>query len=453
MNPTASSTPLFPAEQSGQSATGAQVAELRRELAAARQREEQLRTQRDFYADILRELPVEVVVLDQQFRYLYANPQAVPDEAARAWLPGHTVLEYCQRYQFSPELAEHRRRLFDQAFREQQPKSWADRTPYPDGPRSRQRCFKPMTRPAGEAPLMLGYGFDSTAGLAVEEQSRQSEAVADERQNLIRQVTDASPHIIYVRDARGQLIFRNQAFNELAGRHHHATTPLQFNLAEIVELGAWQAAYQEVLRHQRPLSRESAYTLASGEVLWFQINKLPLPQPDGTVHILTVATDITEIKEARQTLERSEKQYRNLLAHTQALIGTHDLQGRLLSVNPAVEELMGLPAAAIIGNHLTQAVPPELHAGVRQYLAEISGSKHSQGVLKIVNQHEERHYILFNNFRVDEPGQEPYVVAYGQAITERVQAERALRRAKREAEDNAHAKENFLANMSHEIRT
>lgn len=445
--------PLFSAAQPSQFTPEGEVAELRRELAAARQREQQLRAQRDFYADILQELPIEVAVLDQEFRYLYANPQAVPNEADRAWLPGHTILEYCQRCQLPQELVEQRRRVLDQVVEEHRVVSWQDITPHPEGPRSHQRYFKPMARPTDQPAMLLGYGLDITERLAAEVRSIQSKAEADEQQALTQQITDASPHVIYVRNAQGQLVFRNRTFNELAAIGQASAIPQSLNLSEVVELDEWKRAYQEVLQHQRPLSLESAYSLVDGSVLWFQVNKLPLPQSDGTVHVLTIATDITEIKEARQTLERSSTQYRDLLAHTQALIGTHDLQGRLLSVNPAVEELMGLPADAIIGCHLAQAVPLELHAGVEQYLAEIRVSKHSQGVMKIVNQHDEQHYILFNNFRVDELGQEPYVVAYGQEITERVQAERELRRAKREAEVNARAKENFLANMSHEIRT
>jgi PAS domain S-box-containing protein len=273
------------------------------------------------------------------------------------------------------------------------------------------------------------------------------------RQALIGQITDTSPHVVYVRDAQGQLIFRNRAFDELAERSHHAVTPLHLDLTETLNLPAWEVSYYTVLHQQQPVTQESSYTLADGQVLWFKLDKLPLPQPDGTVYVLTIATDITEVKAARDTLEHSEKRYRDLLAHTQALIGTHDLQGRMLSVNPAVEELMGLPASAIMGAHLTQAVPHALQTEVQQYLTEISTNKHSQGVMKIINQQNERHYVLFNNFRVDEPGQEPYVVAYGQDITGRVQAERELHLAKREAEANARAKENFLANMSHEIRT
>ncbi len=410
-----------------------------------------MHAQRDFYANILQELPVEVVVLDHCFRYVYANRQAVPNEAARTWLVGHTVLDYCQRYNFPVALAEQRRRVFDEALREQHSVAWEDITSHPESPRGHRRYFKPMARLVGETPLLLGYGLDITEQLAAEVLSRRNKSIASAQPSLIQQITDASPHIIYVRDAQGQLIFHNRSFNELAARSHHATP--QLNLNGIVELREWEPVYREVLHTQQPIAQECSCPLADGGVLWFQVNQLPLPQPDGTVHVLTIATDITEIKEARQTLERSTIQHRDLLAHTQALIGTHDLQGRLLSVNPAVEELMGLPAAAIIGCYLTQVVPPELRAGVLQYLTEIKAGKHSQRVMKLVNQHDEQHYILFNNFKVDDPGKEPYVVAYGQVITERVQAEQALRRAKREAETNARAKENFLANMSHEIRT
>ncbi|MEJ7664852.1 MAG: histidine kinase dimerization/phospho-acceptor domain-containing protein [Hymenobacter sp.] len=62
-------------------------------------------------------------------------------------------------------------------------------------------------------------------------------------------------------------------------------------------------------------------------------------------------------------------------------------------------------------------------------------------------------YLLFDNHLVREPGQPPYVIGYGQDITERVLAERELKRAKAAAEAAVRARENFLANISHEIRT
>ncbi|WP_460503940.1 PAS domain-containing protein, partial [Hymenobacter agri] len=119
--------------------------------------------QRAFYETILDELPVEVVVLDDQFRYVYANPQAVPDPEQRAWLIGHTVLEFCERYGFPMDLARHRARMFEQALRSTEPMVWDDCTPFPEGPRYHQRHFKLLARVGAGEPFMLGYGLDVTA--------------------------------------------------------------------------------------------------------------------------------------------------------------------------------------------------------------------------------------------------------------------------------------------------
>jgi PAS domain S-box-containing protein len=181
--------------------------------------------------------------------------------------------------------------------------------------------------------------------------------------------------------------------------------------------------------------------------------KRPLRVPDGSLHVLVVSTEITAFKQAQQTLEHNEKQYRDLMQYSQALICTHDLSGRLLTVNPAVAQFMGLPTEALPGRNLLEGLPPENRPRLARYLTDIARKGEHRGVVEVQTGFGEGRFILYQNYLVQEEGRQPYVIGYGQDITERIVAEQELKLAKEEAEAAVRARENFLANMSHEIRT
>ena len=140
--------------------------------------------------------------------------------------------------------------------------------------------------------------------------------------------------------------------------------------------------------------------------------------------------------------------------HTQALICTHDLRGRILSANPAMGAMVRKPAAQLIGRDIAKGLAPDNLLQFQKYLAAFKRRSESVGIMPLQLPHEpEPRYLLFHNCLVAEAGQTPYIIAYGQDITDRVLAEKELKRAKQEAEAAVRARENFLANMSHEIRT
>ena len=439
--------------------------QLERELAQARANEaaavQQLQqieqqyseSQRDerriFYETILDELPVEVVVLDEKFCYVYANPQAVPDPGHRAWLIGHTVIEYCERYGFPIELAEHRSRMFEQALRSAEPVVWDDCTPFPEGPRYHQRHFKLLAQVGAGEPFMLGYGLDVTARVEAEARSQRSEAAQREQQEFMQQVLDTNPSAIYVRDAEGRFVFSNRAMAQLSGAGH--VTP------QTVEAAARYAADDLVLTTGQEISSEDRLPLGTGEMRWFHSVKRPLLRPDGSVHVLGVSTDISDLKQAQDTLARSEKQYRDLMHYAQALICTYDLAGHLLSVNPALASLLGHSAADLLGQPMATYLLAEDQAGFADFLARMDARGEAQGVLRVLRalprgSFELRH-LLYHTFVMREPSQQPYIISHSHDITDRVLAERESQRARAEAEASARARENFLANMSHEIRT
>ncbi len=406
---------------------------------------------RALYETILDELPVEVVVLDEQFRYIYANPHAVPDPEHRAWLVGHTVIEFCERYGFPMELAEQRSRMFGQALRSAGPVVWDDCTPFPEGPRYHQRHFKLLAQVGAGEPFMLGYGLDVTARVEAEARSQRSEATQREQQEFMQQVLDTNPSAIYVRDAEGNFVFSNRAMAQLAGTWR--TSPP----AAAATAARYAAGDDLVLATGQEITSEDYLPLTTGGMRWFHSVKRPLLRPDGSVHVLGVSTDISDLKQAQDTLARSEKQYRDLMHYAQALICTYDLGGNLLSVNPALATLLGHPAADLLGQSMTTYLLAEDQVGFADFLARIDARGEAQGVLRVLRalprgSFELRH-LLYHTFVMREPGQQPYIISHSHDITDRVLAERESQRARDEAEASARARENFLANMSHEIRT
>ncbi|MBC7448543.1 MAG: PAS domain-containing protein [Hymenobacteraceae bacterium] len=181
----------------------------------------------------------------------------------------------------------------------------------------------------------------------------------------------------------------------------------------------------------------------------------PVFDAEGALQMLIgYGLDITPIREAQLTQARSEKQYRDLMEYTQALICTHDLDGRLLSVNPAGAKTLGIPAEALVGRHAFELMPPHLHGQVTEYLAKFATQREVTGILRVQTPTDgAARYLLYHNIKVEEAGAASYVIGYAQDISERIQAERATVKAKEAAEAAARARENFLASMSHEIRT
>ena len=275
------------------------------------------------------------------------------------------------------------------------------------------------------------------------------------QQAFMQQVLDTIPTIVYVRDTEHKVVFQNQAMRALVAASPFAQneTPAPGSLAA-QELATYAGNDIQVLTTGQEVASEDSLTLADGTTSWFYTVKRPLPLPDGTTHVLGVSTDITALKQVQHTLERSEKQYRDLMQYGQALIGTCNMQGTVLSVNPALAKLLNEDITTMPGKSVADHMPPEDRDFFGPYLARIAAAGEDQGVLRVQPRgSQELHYLLYHNFVVREPGQDSYIVSHAHDITERVLASKEMKRAKLAAEAAVRARENFLANMSHEIRT
>ncbi|MES2647394.1 MAG: PAS domain S-box protein [Bacteroidota bacterium] len=181
----------------------------------------------------------------------------------------------------------------------------------------------------------------------------------------------------------------------------------------------------------------------------------PIVDDDDNVQmVMGYGLEITDRKQIEQQVKLSEKRYRELINCSQGIIITHDVQGLIKSINPAVEKILGFPAELVIGQNLVSFLPPEDREQFQSfYLSSLLETGSVEGVLRIFNNQGKRVYLLYKNVMVNEVGSEPYIIGFSQDITERIIAEHELEVAREVTEEGSKAKERFLANMSHEIRT
>jgi PAS domain S-box-containing protein len=148
-----------------------------------------------------------------------------------------------------------------------------------------------------------------------------------------------------------------------------------------------------------------------------------------TVKTYGVNQDITERKRIEEALREGEDRYRDLVENIHDLLCTHDLEGRILSVNRAAIDISGYGEDELVGKSLGDFVPPKNRPFLDEYLATIRKNGAASGLIAMLSKSGEKRIWEYNNTLRTKGVAEPIVRGYARDITESKQAEEALRKS------------------------
>jgi two-component system, cell cycle sensor histidine kinase and response regulator CckA len=274
-------------------------------------------------------------------------------------------------------------------------------------PRQKRKPLAPSQSEKAAASQDLGY----------EEIFRQ---MADNIQEIFWMLNAATYEVIYVSPAFEKICgFPCQKLYDAPTSYREIIHPddRAHVLGRLEEL-ALTGTFDEEFRIVRP---DSA-------VRWVHTHGFLARDSEGRIaRLVGTVQDITERKAAECSLRESEDRYRDAVEHSHDLVCTHDLQGRLLSINQRPANILGYTRDEILNTPMKNFIPQEMRKEFDEYLARVQREGFARGLLCVLTKTGERRIWEYHNTLRTEGVSTPIVRGIAHDVTEQKRTERALR--------------------------
>ncbi len=157
--------------------------------------------ERNFFEAILSNNPTEVVVLNNDFKYLYLNKHAIKSDDLRNWMVGKDDFEFCKKTNRDEKIAINRQKFISKILISKKPQSYEETFNLPDGTFITQlRMLHPVLDASDNLIYTIGFSVNITK---IKEQERLI--------NLQKEAIINSPDGIAILDPSGKYLFMNRA--------------------------------------------------------------------------------------------------------------------------------------------------------------------------------------------------------------------------------------------------
>lgn len=284
-------------------------------------------------------------------------------------------------------------------------------------------------------------------------------------QALLNAILENAGALLLILDKEGHICLFNKACEELSGYSSEEATgsfPWDFLLppedAERIHTEAFQALLK---KPQQLTGRYSNYWISKEGRRYFidWSNSLLLDDTNQVQYVISSGIDVTQHKQAQEELLKARKETERLARRNATILQTTldgfmmvNVQGHIVDVNPAYEDMLGYSRDELIGKHISDIEVLDDHKDVKNRIERIKQQGYERFVS--IQRHKDGTPIDVEvSVSLMKFSDEEFSFAFVRDITEQRQFERELVMARDEAEQASNAKSHFLSRMSHELRT
>jgi formate hydrogenlyase transcriptional activator len=149
----------------------------------------------------------------------------------------------------------------------------------------------------------------------------------------------------------------------------------------------------------------------------------------GTKTYRVADAKFADLDPIRRALNENTDWYQDLVEHSQDLLCIHDLQGRLLAVNPAPARVLGYSVEELLKIPMREMIVPEFRPDFDAYLKDIAITGESHGWMGVVTRSGEQRIWEYHNTLRTEGVASPIVRGMARDVTEQRRAEQLAREA------------------------
>ncbi len=275
----------------------------------------------------------------------------------------------------------------------------------------------------------------------------------EKSERKFRDLFELSASGILVIDTEGKILEVNQRFSKIIG----------YSKEELLKMSVFDFSYSgsdyearknlKLLREGKLLHHTVRNITKNNELIYLELYEKMIEDEEGNEKIFITVNDITERIKGEIKIAQKDLMYRSLFNYSPTGIILEDSKGYIIEVNDALCKSLGYTKEELIGKHVSFLAPANKEEFVANNINSIMSGKVLQHRVESLRKDGKIRIFELNEIKIPLGEGEEGILAISKDVSELVEREQNLIKAREAAEKAMRFKTEFFAQMSHEIRS